>query len=83
MTEALADRIIEYRTITPFKQPAELGHVAGMQQIATTLLTTISTKGSVYRITSEGVVHGTVRSIQTVVRMTGNSTPSILYWREF
>jgi len=83
MTETLADRIIEYRRSTPFKQPAELGHVAGMQQIATTLLTTISTKGSVYRIRSEGVVHGTVRSIEAVVRMTGSSTPSILYWREF
>jgi general secretion pathway protein K len=83
MTEALADRIIEYRTITPFKQPAELGQVAGMQQIATTLLTSISTKGSVYRIRSEGVVNGTTRSIEAVVRMTSSSTPSILYWREF
>lgn len=83
MTEALADRIIEYRTTKPFKYPAELAQVPGMQQIATTLLTRITTKGTVFRIHSEGVVNGTTRTIEAVVRMTGGSTPAILYWREY
>lgn len=83
MTESLADRIIEQRKTQPFRDPAELAQVPGMQQIATALLTRITTKGTVFRIHSEGVVHGTTRTIEAVVRMSGGSTPSILYWREY
>ena len=83
MTASLADRILEHRKATPFKHPAELSQVAGMQQIAPALLTRISTKGTVYRIRSEGVVIGTTRSIEAVIRIVGSSTPSILYWREY
>lgn len=82
MTETLAERIIEHRATTPFKHPAELGQVPGMQQIATALLTRISTKGSVYRVRAEALVNGTTRTIEAVVRIGGGS-PSILYWREY
>lgn len=82
MTDTLADRIIEYRKTAPFKHPAELGQIPGMQQIATALLTRISVKGSVYRIRSEGLVNGTARTIEAVIRI-GGTTPSILYWREY
>jgi general secretion pathway protein K len=83
MTESLADRILEYRKATPFKHPAELSQVTGMQQIAPALLTRISVKGSVYRIRSEGMVNGTTRTIEAVIRSSGSSSPSILYWREY
>jgi len=83
MSETLADRIIERRKTTPFKNPAELAQVPGMQQIATALLTRISTKGSVYRIRSEGLVNGTTRTIEAVIRVSGGTTPAILYWREY
>lgn len=82
MTETLAERIIEHRKTTPFKHPAELVQVPGMQQIGTALLTRISVKGSVYRIRSEGLVNGTTRTIEAVIRI-GGSIPSILYWREY
>ncbi len=83
ITETLAQRIVEHRKATPFKHASELSQVPGMEQIAPTLLTKISVKGSVYRIKAEGLVNGTTRSIEAVVRMTGSTTPSILYWREF
>ncbi len=83
MSDSLVDRILEYRKSTPFKNPAELAQVAGMQQIATSLLTRISSKGSVYRIRSEGLVNGVTRTIEAVARVNGASNPSILYWREY
>jgi len=80
--DALARRIIEHRAVTPFKNASELAQVPGMESITTGLLTRISTKGSVYRIRSEGVVNGTTRTVEAVVRMAG-SQASILYWREY
>ncbi len=82
ITASIADRIISHRRETPFKHPAELAKVAGMEQISTTLLTRICTKGSVFRIRSDGVVNGATRSIEAVVRINGDES-SILYWREY
>ncbi len=82
MTESLADRIISYRIDTPFEHPAELARVPGMEQISTRLQTRISVKGTVYRIRSEGIVGGTVRAVEAVVRISGN-TSYIIYWREY
>ncbi len=48
MSESLADQIIAYRLTTPFRTPAELVKIPGMQTIATALQTRIVTKGSVY-----------------------------------
>lgn len=81
--ETLAKRIIEHRASTPFKNAAELAQVPGMESITTSLLTKISTKGTVYRIRSEGIVNGTSRTIEAVVRMTGSPQASVLYWREY
>ena len=78
----LADRIIKSRKETPFKNPAQLAQVPGMEQISTDLMTRISTKGSVYRIRSDGVVNGVTRSIEAVVRMSGTAS-TVLYWREY
>ncbi|TWJ33470.1 type II secretion system minor pseudopilin GspK [Geobacter argillaceus] len=80
MTDALADSIIEYRKTTPFKSPAELTRVSGMETIATGLQTVLRTKGSVYRLRAEATVNGTIRVIEAVVRPTG---PTVLYWREY
>ncbi|MGB4598972.1 MAG: type II secretion system minor pseudopilin GspK [Trichlorobacter sp.] len=83
ITVALADRIIAHRTETPFRYPAELAQVPGMEQITTTLLTRISVKGTVYRIRAEGIVNGSSRAIEVVSRINGGAEPSILYWREY
>jgi len=82
MSLSLADRIIEHRKTIPFGNPAELIQVAGMQSIAPSLLTMISTKGTVYRITAEATVNGTIRTIEAVARL-GIGKPVILYWREY
>lgn len=83
MTDSLADRILEYRKGTPFKSPAELARVSGMESIATGLQTLIRTRGSVFRLRSEATVNGTVRVIEAVVRLTGGVEPAKLYWREY
>ncbi len=82
MSLSLADRIIEHRKTTPFSNPADLIQVAGMQSIAPSLLTNISTKGTVYRIAAEATVNGTIRTIEAVARL-GIGKPVILYWREY
>lgn len=82
ISEELAQRLVEYRSSTPFKNPAELANVPGFETIATGLLTNISVKGNVYRLRSEGRVQEVSRTIDAVVRL-GGSKPQYLYWREF
>jgi general secretion pathway protein K len=82
MNLSLADQIIERRKLTPFSNTAELTQVAGMQDIAPSLQTKITTKGTVYRITAEATVNGTIRTIEVVARL-GTGKPAILYWREY
>jgi general secretion pathway protein K len=78
----LAKRIAEYRRLSPFKHPAELAQVAGMESIAPALLSSITTKGWVYRLRSDAMVNGSTRTVEAVVRLTGGSS-IVLYWREF
>jgi general secretion pathway protein K len=82
MTDELADRIIDYRKITPFKFRGELSRVAGMETIVASIKTPLRTKGSIYRIRSEAGLNGTTRVVEAVVRIAGTSS-TILYWREY
>lgn len=82
MSEDLGKRIIEYRRVTPFKNPAELSRVAGMESISTSLLTRITTKGSIYRIHSQAKVGEVTRLIEAVVRTNGSQV-TVIYWREY
>jgi len=84
MTDELALRILEYRKTTPFKQPADLAKVSGMESITPGLMTRVRTDGSVYRVRADAVVNGTTRTIETVVRFNGpGGVPVTLYWREY
>lgn len=78
----LAARIVEHRRLSPFRYPAELAQVPGLETIAPALLSRISTKGTVFRLRSDATVNGTTRTVEAVVRLTGGSS-TILYWREF
>ncbi len=78
----LAGRITEHRRLTPFKYPAQLAQVPGLESIAPALLSRIATKGTVYRLRSDATVNGSTRSVEAVVRLTGGSS-TLLYWREF
>jgi len=82
ISDELAKRVIEYRSSTPFKIPADLLKVAGFETIATGLLTNISVKGNVYSLRSIGQVQEVSRTIEAVVRLGGNK-PQFLYWREY
>lgn len=78
----LAERVLDQRRTTPFRNPAELARVPGFETIATGLLTNISVKGNVFRFRAEGRVQEVSRVIEAVVRL-GGSQPAFLYWREY
>lgn len=82
MNDDLVGRIIDYRKTTPFKYPADLGKVAGMETIATALQTRVITKGNVYRIYSRAKVGETTRLVESVVRFSGLQS-TVIYWREY
>jgi general secretion pathway protein K len=80
ITDDLADRIIDWRRTTPFKQSTDLAKVPGMEGIAIDLWgKSVVGIGAVYRIHSEAKVNETVRIVEAVV----NSNWQILYWREY
>jgi len=83
MNDTLAERIIDYRTVTPFKSRGELSKVAGMETIVASIKTPLRTRGSIYRIHSQGTVGGTTRVIESVVSLAVTSSPETLYWREY
>lgn len=82
MTDDLAQRIIDYRKSTPFKQIDDLNKVSGMDRFYTGLQGLYAIKGSVYRLRSEATVNSTIRVIEAVVRPAGLQ-PTVLYWREY
>jgi len=82
MTNELAERVIDYRKTTPFKSPADLARVPGLETIAPGLQLRIQTKGTVFRVTSRAQVNETVRVVEAVVRATA-FPPAVLYWREY
>ena len=64
-------RITDRRKNEPFKSPADLVKVAGLEQIATALQTRITTRGSVYRLIATARIGETARTIEAVVRVGG------------
>lgn len=82
ITPELADRIIRRRKDEPFRSPAELATVPGLESIAIPLAARTAVKGSVFRITATAEVRGVTRIVEQVVRITGG-TSATLYWREY
>jgi len=82
LSDELVKRITDRRKTEPFKSPADLVKVAGLEQVATALQTRITTRGSVYRLTATARIGETARSIEAVARV-GGGTPEFLYWREY
>jgi general secretion pathway protein K len=82
LTDDLVTRITDRRKSEPFKTPADLVKVAGLEQIATRLQTRITTKGAVYRLTATARIGETARTIEAVVRVIGGAS-QFLYWREY
>ena len=82
LSDDLVKRITDRRKNEPFKYPADLVKVAGLEQIATRLQTRITTKGAVYRLMATARIGETARTIEAVVRV-GGGVPVFLYWREY
>ena len=78
----LAEQIVEERRLQPFKSTGELSRVTGMGAIATDLIGKISVQGHLFRIKSIARVKDSVRTVETVVRMSGRAT-DILLWQEY
>lgn len=82
ITPELADRIIRRRQENPFRSPAELATVPGLESIAIPLAARTTVKGSVFRITAAAEVRGVTRIVEQVTRINGGSITT-LYWREY
>jgi general secretion pathway protein K len=85
MTDDLAQRIIDYRKVTPLQSATALGKdVPGMltlaQELASNFRIMQKQQGKVFRLTSRAQVNETVRVIEAVVRVGGQQP---LYWREY
>ena len=78
MTETLAQRIIDYRETTPFKNESQITQIQGLESIGANLdLYTIATSSS-FRVTSSATVNEITRVIESVVDRSKNTQS----WRE-
>jgi general secretion pathway protein K len=77
--DRMAEQIIEERRLLPFKSPGELSRVPGMDKIINNLAARITTKGNLFRITSVARVKDSVRTVEAVVRLSGE----VLSWQEY
>ena len=78
MTEAHANKIIDYREDSPFEDPAHV-QLAGIElSIANTFMSRTTVKSSYFRITSTSTVNGITRIIESVM----DTSMKIHFWRE-
>ena len=78
MTEALAQRIIDYRETSPIETKGQLSNINGMKDLAASLYLPISFKSSDFRITTKATVNEITRIIESVV----DKSARIQFWRE-
>lgn len=78
MTKTLAEKIIYYREIMPFKNKADIVKVSGLEAIGIRIQDRITVESSCYRIFTKANVNGITRIIESVI----DTSMNILYWRE-
>ncbi|HHL39989.1 MAG TPA: general secretion pathway protein GspK [Deltaproteobacteria bacterium] len=78
MDESLAERIIEYRASTPFRDRADVMKVPGFETIGFSLQDRIKVRGDTFRVFSRATAGDAVREVEAVIRLGGG----VLYWRE-
>jgi general secretion pathway protein K len=82
MTSALAERIVNYRSIEPFKQTSDIVKVAGFEgSLGQSLIGKIAVKASNFRVTSEASQDRLKRIIDSVVENSGGGF-TVRYWQE-
>jgi general secretion pathway protein K len=82
MTSALAERIVNYRSIEPFKQTSDIVKVAGFEgSLGQSLIGKIAVKASNFRVTSEASQDRLKRIIDCVVENSGGGF-TVRHWQE-
>jgi general secretion pathway protein K len=82
ITEALAERVINYRALEPFNRVSDLVRVAGFEgPLGQSLMNKITVKASNFRITSVAEEDGIKRVIECVLVVRGDGL-LIGYWQE-
>ena len=82
MSSALAERIVNYRSIEPFKQTSDIVKVAGFEgSLGQSLIGKIAVKASNFRVTSEASQDRLKRIIDCVVENSGGGF-TVRYWQE-
>jgi general secretion pathway protein K len=81
ITEELAQRVIDYRKVTPFEKVEQIFKVAGFETtIGQSLMGRITVKGTNFYIKSTAASGGVKRIIETVVDI---NSAKIEYWKEY
>jgi general secretion pathway protein K len=77
--DRMAERILEERRLKPFQNPGDLGNIPGAGAISSRLGGKVSVKGTLFRIISIARVKETSRTVEAVMRLSGE----ILSWQEY
>lgn len=80
--ERMAERILEKRRLKPFRNTGELWQVPGAEAISNSLISRVSVKGGLFRITAIGRVKDTARTVEAVVRISGGAS-DLVSWQEY
>ncbi|HVO66919.1 MAG TPA: type II secretion system minor pseudopilin GspK [Syntrophales bacterium] len=82
MTSTLAERIVNYRSIEPFKSTSDIVKVAGFEgPLGQSLIGKIGVKASNFRVTSEASRDRLKRIIECVIENSGGGF-IVKYWQE-
>ena len=83
ITDDIAQRVIDYRKITPFEEISQLQRVAGFNlTLYGPISSRITVKGKVFYLKSSAVSGGLKRIIETVLDT--SSLPTVIkYWKEY
>jgi general secretion pathway protein K len=79
--EQMAERVIEYRKVTPFTPANGLGNVPGFETLGVALTSYITTGRSVFHVTATAEYGGIKRTIDSVLQVSGLSA-TVRYWKE-
>lgn len=83
ITSDLAERVVRYREIEPFKRTSDLVKVAGFEgSLGQLLMSRIIVKASNYRIRASAENNKIKRVIDTVVEIKNSDNNLVKYWKE-
>ena len=79
--EQMAERVIQYRSITPFAAPGGICSVSGFENICFKLMNNITTARYSFHVVATAQAAGVKRTIDSVLDLAGTKTV-VRYWKE-